>query len=63
VRGGVERGVVRVAPNVLQDSGAFGDEVAAEGVIGVEGVGEVDGGYWAPSQDLLKSDVVYDSLL
>ena len=47
-----ERGIVRVDPDVLQDYGAGGDVVAAEVIGGVEGVGEVYGGYGTPAQDL-----------
>lgn len=50
--GGEEGGVVGVGPDVLQNNGAGGDVVAAEGVVGVEGVGEVDGGYGAPAEGL-----------
>lgn len=43
---------MRVDPDVLQDNGAGGDLVAAEGVGGVEGVGEVYGDYGTPSEEL-----------
>ena len=62
VGGGVERRVVRVNPYVLQNGCAFGEEVATEGVIRVEGMWEVDGGYGAPAEDLMILAVVYGSV-
>lgn len=53
---------MRVDPDVLQDGGAFGNEVAAEGVVGIKGVWEIDGGYGPPAQYLMKSAVGYSSL-
>lgn len=54
---------MRVDPDILQDGGTFGDVVAAESVVGVKSVREVDGGYGAPAQNLLKSVVVYSSVV
>lgn len=53
VRRGKEGWIVRVDPDVLEDGCAFGNMVAAESVVCVEGVGEIYGGYGAPAKDLL----------
>lgn len=49
---------MRLDPYILQNGGAFGDEVAAEGIVSVERVREVDGGYGPPAQYLQKLGVI-----
>jgi hypothetical protein len=49
---------VRVDPDVLQDGGAFWEEVAAESVVSIQRVWEVDRGDRTPSEDLVTLVVV-----
>ena len=57
----VQRGVVGINPDVLENDSAGGDEVASERVISGSGMREVHSRYGAPAEDLRVSVKIFGS--